>query len=403
MQFENSKQGGKFELDRGFRSQGALFERGMPVLFRVLFFLVLMASSACLDSKKDVEAKNTEDAAKEKVDDAVPVEVVALTRGKLESTLKATANLEAEETVVVPSRSSNRVLELLVEEGTKVKKDQILVRLENDAQITALERTKVQLEKAKREFERKKSLHDQNLISTQEYNDATSTLEELELALKDNQRELDYTVVRAPISGTVTQRMINLGDQVNPNQNLFEIIDFDSIVARIYVPEKHLPYLRKDLNARISSTAFGDEEYQGHVLRVAPTIDPKTGTIKVTVAMDQIGAMRPGLFVDVNLILETRDQALLIPKKALVYDDSDMFVYSLNDDMTVTRKHVKPRLTERFFVEPLEGFSEGERIVIAGQAGLKDSAKVTLPDLNAKAPAQDEPTDLSKSDAGSEE
>lgn len=336
----------------------------------------------CNAQKPDQKAKKDDDKGKQekKVEEAVPVEVIALTRGSLESTLNATANLVAEESIMVPSRTSNRAFEILVEEGDEVKANQVLVRLENQAQKTALERTEVQLEKARREFTRTKSLYDQNLISTQEYNNATTTVEDLELTLKDNQRELDYTIIRAPISGTITQRLVKLGDQVNPNQNLFEIVDFNSIVARIFVPEKHLPSLKENLKARISSTSINQEAYSGKVLRVAPTVDAQTGTIKVTVALDSLGLLRPGMFVDVDLILEVRPNALLIPKKALVYDDADMYVFSLKDDMTVVRKQVLPRLTDRLFVEPISGFSDGESIIVAGQAGLKDGAKVRIPE-----------------------
>ena len=345
----------------------------------------------CNSGKKAEESKTEADAKKDKAEEAVPVEVTALERGSLESILRATANLEAEAQVVVPARTSNRVLELHVEEGDQVKAGQTLLKLENDAQKTALERTKVQLEKIRREYDRKKSLYEKNLISTQEFNNTTSDLEELELTFKDNQRELDYTVVTAPISGTITKRMVNLGDQVNINQDLFEIIDFQSIVARIFVPEKHLPALKEDLPARISSQALGDAVYDGRVIRVAPTIDAQTGTVKVTVGIDRVGMLRPGLFVDVGLVLDVHEHALLIPKKALVYDDAEMYVFSLKSDARVTRKRVDPLLTDRFFVEPNGGFEAGERIVIAGQAGLKEDALVSIAGQETTKPQEPEP------------
>jgi len=358
-----------------------------------LLFLIVAGSFllSCNKGQKEDRTKAEAEKKKDKTEEAVPVEVTSLERGRLESVLRATANLEAEAQVVVPARTSNRVLELLVEEGDDVKAGQILLRLENDAQQTALERAKVQLEKVRREYDRKKSLYEKNLISTQEFNNATSDLEELELTVKDNQRELDYTKVRAPISGTITQRMVNLGDQVNLNQNLFEIIDFNSIVARIFVPEKHLPTLKQSLPARISSAALGEKVYEGEVIRIAPTIDAQTGTVKVTVGIDRVGILRPGLFVDVGLVLEVRDDALLIPKKALVYDDAEMYVFSLKADSRVTRKRVEPRLTDRFYVEPVSGFEVGERIVIAGQAGLKEGALVSLPGQEVPEPEEAEP------------
>ena len=87
----------------------------------------------------------------------------------------------------------------------------------------------------------------QQLISEQVYNDATYELDQLKISIEDAERELSYTEVRAPIAGTITARMVNLGDQVQINQHLFDIVDFDSIVARVFVPERHLDQLRRGL------------------------------------------------------------------------------------------------------------------------------------------------------------
>ena len=325
-------------------------------------------------------AATTKDAKKDAKDDTVPVEVTTIERGDIEATLRNSTHLEAEEEVKVFARTANRVTELLVEEGDVVKKGQVLLCLDNDIQKTAYGKAQVSLDKAKEEFDREKALFDQQLVSEQVYYDSKHALRQCELAFEDAQRELEYTEVRAPIGGTISQRFVKYGDLVNLNQQLFDIVDFNSMVARIYVPEKSLPDLRLEQPARVTATAFGDREFTGYVKRIAPVVESRTGTVKVTIGFRDIGPLQPGMYVDVEIITTKRSDALLITKRALLYDGELSYVFRLLPDRKVERVLVEPRITDKFNVEPASGFKEGDQIVVAGQTGLKDGAKVRLPD-----------------------
>lgn len=319
------------------------------------------------------------DQAKDK-DQAVPVEVAPITRGAIEATLGSSTHLEAEEEVKVFARTANRVTTLLVEEGDEVKKDQVLLRLDHDIQKTALGKAQVRLDKARQEFARQKALFDQKLVSEQAFNDAQFELKQLELALDDAQRELEYTEVRAPIAGTISRRLVKTGDLVNLNQHLFDIVDFNSIVARIYIPEKSLSDLRLDLPARVTATSLGRREFKGHVKRIAPVVESKSGTVKVTIGFKDIGQLRPGMYVDVDLVTATRPDALLITKRALVYDGELSYVFRLLPERKVERVVVETKIADKLNVEPASGFKDGDQIVVAGQTGLKDGARVRLPE-----------------------
>ncbi len=316
---------------------------------------------------------------KKKKEEAVPVEVAQIERGSIESVLRFSSNLETESQVQVFSQARRLITELLVEEGDRVEKDQVLLRLQDDEQRSALAKATSQLERAQREYERKKRLHAQELISEQEFNDATYELDQLGIARQDAQRELSYTDVRAPIAGTVTSRLVNLGDQVQIGQHLYDVVDFESIVARIYVPEKHLLELRKGLEARISAHAGAGRDYRGRVKRIAPIVDPRSGTVKVTVDVGGQPGLLPGMYVDVDLVTATHADAVLVPKRALIYDSDQIFVYRLGEERRVERIFIEPRLADKHNVEPIEGIAAGDEIIVAGQAGLLDGALVKLP------------------------
>jgi len=348
--------------------------------------------AAAASDERGGEGKDADKDDKDKEEEgpqAVPVEVAELGRGPIESVLKSTATLEAESAVEVFSEAARRVRELRVEEGDHVRKGDVLVRLQDDEQRNALAKVQNELAKAEREYRRQERLYAENLISEEQFNNATFELEQLRIALADAERELSYTEVRAPIAGTVTSRLVNVGDHVNLGQHLFDIVDFDSLVARIYVPEKHLPELRPGQRARVSARATGGREYAGVVDRIAPVVDARSGTVKVTIDVGGEPGLMPGMYVDVDLITATRDDAILVPKRAVVYDNDQMFVFRLGDERRVERVLLEPLLSDKEHVEPAGNLAEGDRIVVAGQAGLKDGALVKLPGEEQKSEATD--------------
>ncbi len=363
------------------------------------------AKDSEVDKQKDGEGEDTE----KKEEELPPVEVVSLEHGAIEAVLRFSTNLEAESEIQVFSQAARRVTQLKVEEGDQVRQDQVLVRLQDEEQKSELARIESQLEKARREYRRQEKLFAQELVSEQVMNDATYEVEQLELALGDARRNLGYTEVRAPISGIITGRHVNLGAHITVNQHLFDLVDFDSIVARVYVPEKELVRLRVGQTARLFSASIGVEARSGEVIRIAPIVDPSSGTVKVTVGMPRgtpsaplrgNQGLLPGMYVEVELVTDTREDALLVPKRAVVYDQNQAFLYRVASDMTAERLRIEVLLEDRENILPAIGdaagtpaagsdLTAGDRIVVAGQAGLKHGARVRL--AGERGPAEDGP------------
>jgi membrane fusion protein (multidrug efflux system) len=339
-------------------------------------------------------------------EEPVPVDVAVLERGSIEAVLRSSANLEAESQVGVFSEAARRVERILVEEGDDVDAGDLLLRLQSDEQRSQLARVRSQLARAEREFERQQELHSRDLTSDLAFNDAAYELDQQRIALTDAERELSYTEVRAPIRGTITSRLVNVGDQVQIGQQLFDIVDFESLVARIYVPEKNLRELGTGLPARIYAAAVSDEVLEGSVLRISPVVDPRSGTVKVTVQVGGQPGLRPGLFVDVQLVTAVHENAVLVPKRALVHDGDLVYVYQLGEGRRVERLLIQPVLADRDFIEPAAGLAAGDTVVVAGQAGLENGALVKLvgeenPPSAQTAAAEGE--ESRETDAGAEE
>jgi membrane fusion protein (multidrug efflux system) len=367
-------------------------------LYGLILTMLCLAVSSCGKVGFGAEGEKNKDHLEKP---AIPVEVAILDLGPIESVLKASSNLEAESEIDVPARTANRVKELLVEEGSQVNEGDLLVQLEDDIQIIQVSKAENQVLEAREEYERQVSLHKQNLISDQVFSQSKFQLQQLELNLQDAERELGYTQIRAPIKGKITQRLVKVGDQISAGQQLFTIIDFESIVARLYVTEKALRQIQENQLVRVTSTAFPGKVFNGHVLRIAPVVESKSGMIKVTVGFHDVGPLLPGMYVDGSVITSSKPDALLLPKKAVLYDGEQRFVFRVKDNNEVERVLLVAGLEDAENVEPISNLERGDRIVIAGQTGLKDGSKVRLPGEEDESPDLSNPIVDTKK-AGSE-
>jgi membrane fusion protein (multidrug efflux system) len=270
----------------------------------------------------------------------------------------------------------------LVEEGDKVTQGQVLLRLESDRQQTDYDQAMSQVEKAQIDFDTSENLYRENLISEQEYRNIKHAYNQARLQAERAKRELEYTEVRAPINGTVTRRSVKVGDQVNLGTPIFEIVDFDSIVAVIHVPEQYLPKLKPDMEARLFSTTLGDQAFAGYVKRISPVVEAQAGTVKVVVGVKELGALRPGMWVDVELVLDSKEDAVLIPKRSIVYDNDQTYAFKATWDtngVQIAKRYlVEPLNADKVHIEPNGGFKVGDLIVVAGQSGLKEDSAIRL-------------------------
>jgi membrane fusion protein (multidrug efflux system) len=334
----------------------------------------------CTVSSSDAKTFSSGAKAKEeRKEEAVPVEVAVLGHGGIESALRLSSNLEAEREVQVFAEAPRRVTRLLVEEGDPVQKGQLLLQLQDEEQKSDVAKAEIALAESRRNFQRTKELYEEKLVTEELFTQAGYTVARNEVALADARRALGYTQVKASIAGVVTERKVNLGDHVTVNQPLFRIVDFDSIVARIYVPEKDMVRLAKGQPARLRADSLGGARFRGTIDRISPIVDPGTGTIKVTVATPRQEGLRPGMYVEVELVTAVHDRALLVPKRALVYDNDQAFVFRLKEKRRVERLRVSPLLEDADNIEPAEGLAAGDQLVVAGQSGLKDGGLVRLP------------------------
>jgi membrane fusion protein (multidrug efflux system) len=324
-------------------------------------------------AKGDKDKKGDEEGEKETP--PVPVEVAEVTRREISSYYVTTASLEPERKVDILAKIAEEVEELLVEEGDLVHEGQLLCRLVDDAQRVALEKAKIDQDQRKSDFERIESMHKQNLISEKEYLDSKYQYELAVNAYEAAQVNYEHTRIRAPFDGVVTERLVDQGENVSVGARLFVMADTDPLLVTMYLPEAEIKSIRTGQTVFIIPDANPDMRITGEVIRLAPEVDERTGTIKVTA--ETRGGGIPGSFVRVRVVTDTRPSTLAIPRRGVVADTGERFVFIAEAD-TVRKVEVKVGYEDEEFAEIVEGLQLGDSVVVAGAGGVRTGTKIKI-------------------------
>jgi len=309
---------------------------------------------------------------------AAPVEVARVGTGTAAAFFSGTASLEAEDEATVVARVGGVVEEVFVEEGQAVEAGTPLVRLDDDRLRLEVQRAAVTLGKLRRVYERMQTMRDKQLVSAEEYEQARSDFEAQEVAYNLAKLELEHATVRAPIHGMVSKRHVKAGNMVRANDATFQITDFDPLWAVMHVPERELDKLRIGQPATLRLDALPARSFSGTVTLISPTVDPETGTFRVVVEVrDPSRTAKPGMFGRVRVQYDARDDALLIPKRAVIEEDDRTSVFVVRDSLA-RRTTVRTGYTNDDRVEILDGLTAGETVVVSGNSALRDSAAVEV-------------------------
>lgn len=332
------------------------------------FFLL----SACGAGKGSAEEEEEEETP------PVPVEVSQPVRGDIYAVYSGTAPIEAFAEADVIAKVDGEIRELLVEEGDEVTKDQVLARLDGDRLRLELNESQARLRKLQRDFERNQELKEKGLISEGDFEKIQYDLEALQASYNLASLELDYTQIRAPIDGVVSERYVRLGNTINVGEPLFRVTSLDPLVTYLHVPEREYRQLSPGQPVAIDIDALAGQRTIAEVTRVSPIVDPETGTFKVTVEIrDEERRIKPGMFARLSIVYDRHANALQVPRSAIVEDAGESSVFVVEDNIAI-RKFVETGFSEKGMIEITSGLDDNDDVITVGQVGLKADASVTV-------------------------
>ncbi|HPF27520.1 MAG: efflux RND transporter periplasmic adaptor subunit [Steroidobacteraceae bacterium] len=316
---------------------------------------------------------------------SIPVEVVAPARRDMLATYTGTATLEAEADADIIAKVGGEVLSVLVEEGDRVKNNQLLARLDDRQLRLQAAQARATLAKAQRDYARQVELHDKGLVARGAFEGLKFDLDNLQAAHDLARLSLSHTEIRAPFAGIITQRHIRVGQTVQAGASMLRVTDPTPLKASVFVPERELARLQIGQRAGVQIDALAGKQFPATVTLVAPIVDAATATFKVTLEVDDAGGeLKPGMFARVGIVFDRRTGALTIPRSALVENDDVRAVFVIEAGKARQRA-LTTGLTNGGDIEVLAGLSGGEQVVAVGQNGLKDGASVRIVSLESSA------------------
>ena len=369
------------------------------------------------ESEAGVSAGGSSTAAEE----SIPVAIAVAARGPIVHSLASTANLRARREVEVATQAAGIVTAVRAEEGDRVGAGQVLCSLDDrelriDLELAEqrLAQTRIQLEAAgirkeqtetrlankRDELNRNEEALEQGLLAESEVSvqrhdvqdlehevrvvestvrESLFRIEELESEIEKVKLQISQTSISAPFRGRITERSVELGQSVRVGDRLYKLGAFTPLYADVFIPEQDSRQVRPGQHVTVRLGTGEVEMAEGVVERVSPVVDEETGTVKGTVRFDPpSAAFRPGAFVRVEIDVDIHEDAVLIPKQAVMEEDGRLFVAIVEPSGFARRAPIETGYQDEARVEVISGVAEGEAVVTAGQGKIKNGDRTRI-------------------------
>lgn len=297
--------------------------------------------------------------------------------------------MQAEREAKLVSEVAGTVLQLLVEEGDSVRKGQVLARIDADRSRLQLREAEADLQRRKNDVDRGEKLLARKLIAANAHDQIESDYAVRRAEVDLARVTVGKSEIRAPFDGVVTRRWIKQGQLLAANAAVFDIADFSDLRADLRVPERDAVSLAAGQPVAFTVDALPDRGFTAKVERIAPIVDRASGTVSVTVRVDNRDhTLRPGLFTRMDVAFLHVADAVLIPKTAVLGSRNATITYVIENGKA-RRASVRLGHENGARVQVLEGLDAGAEVVVTGHAALTDGALVeVLPNATGTTIAQ---------------
>lgn len=346
----------------------------------------------------------------------VSVEAMPVQAGSISKQVLAYGTIKAQDVVVISPQVSNRVTNILVDLGDNVSRGQVMAEIYDVPFQDEFQQAQAQVRQARTTFERDSSqflrqrqLHERDLISSSEFDDAQTTYlnsraqyESAEAALTQSRENLENTKITSPVDGVVLSRSIAAGDIASTGQAVFEVANLVGFETRVFLPLQDWEQVQIGQYVSMSLSSRGSEIAEGVVSRKSPQLDTTTGLGEIVITLTESGgSVYQGALVQSRINLETRENTIVIPRSAMVETvdtyiepetgtielDRTYSVFVVQGDTSAVRKSLTLGIEQGDRIEVLDGLSAGESLIITGQNNLENESPVRVAGSESVVPA----------------
>ena len=358
------------------------------------------APSSNPSAAKNAAPAATTSAIKNTTLEFLPQEIFKVTPIELKQTMALSGALRAVDQASVKARVAAEVREVLVREGESVIAGQILVRMDTSEFQARVDQAKgnlhamrAQLDIATRNRDNNRALLDKGFISRAAFDNTASqfaaaqaNVESAQGALDIVQKLLNDSVVRAPISGLIAVRNVQPGEKVSTDYKLLDIVNLKRMECEALVPTSDIPKIKIGQSVLLHIEGL-TEEFIGNVTRINPATQAGSRSIAIYIQVaNPQDVLKVGMFVDAQLVLQTKAHVIAIPQTAVHKESSGAYVYALENNLIV-RKNItlgqEGRSGEVALIEITSGLNAEDQIVKTDMGNLRPGTAVRMTQASA--------------------
>jgi membrane fusion protein (multidrug efflux system) len=304
--------------------------------------------------------------------------------GLLEERLSTIGTVLANEEVDLVSEVSGKIAAIHFDEGARVEKGQLLLKIDDSELAAERQRALYRVELAERDEARQQQLLDQGVISSETYDVAFGELNVLRAELQLIEAQLVKTEIRAPFGGVIGLRWVSPGSFLSSQTRIASLHDLDTVKLDFTVPERYSTLL--EIGEEISFTVDGvDRSFPGTIFAIEPSVDPATRSLRLRASCpNRDGTLLPGAFANVELVVRSVPDALAVPSIAVIPELGGTKVFVVRDGRAEPRPVVTGIRTENA-VEISEGLVEGDLVITTGILQLEPGREVEIASDAARA------------------
>ncbi len=319
-----------------------------------------------------------ENSGRQEVLSNVPVTIDTVIKKSLTNLVSMVGLIDPENDVEIISEAKGMITRLNFKIGDQVKKGTVLVEIDDAIIKSDLARQEINYFKAKRDFDRNKTLYEQNSISASQLDISRLDMQAAENDLTRAKRALDDTKVKAPINGTINTKKVNEGSYIQQNSSIGNIVDISTMKVKVSISEKDAFVLHPGDSVEITTDVYPGHRFLGHVDNIASKAD-EAHTYPVEIHLPNSAAfpLKGGMFGRINFTSITSRDAIAISRDALIGSVKNAQVFVIKGNIASLRNITIGRESGQL-LEVLNGLEEGEMVVTSGQNNLSNNLKVII-------------------------
>lgn len=355
----------------------------------------------------DTEEENNTRGFGQRGGQATSVEVLNVQKSSISDQIRSFGTIRSQAVVDLNPQVSNRVTDIYADLGDSVKTGDRLAKIYELPFRDAYEQAQAQFRQSQVAFERdsiqffrQQQLFDSGAISNLEfdqaratYNSARAQLEASQAALTNTREDLENTVLRSPVNGVILSREIEEGDIATTGTIAFTIANLVGYETRLFLPMNDWIAVSVGLPVDLQLSNSQQSIARGVISRISPQLNPETGLGEVVISLVEVTPMvRQGVLAESQITLETRENTVVIPRAAMIENVETYIepetntvelrrnysVYATQGDSVAVRQNLTLGLEQGERVEILGGLEEGQKIIVTGQSGLRDGARIRI-------------------------